>query len=109
MKPDMEHPRQAIRPASRGQPPTPRGKDQELLAGWPSTTPGLPERRAPSSHSSPGRRGTGPPNAAAPREDEPGLRRQGLRPRLLGRAQPPSLPEGAERAVPAVWRAVGSP
>jgi len=28
----MEHPRQAIRPASRGQPPTPRGKDQELLA-----------------------------------------------------------------------------
>ena len=43
-KPDMEHPRQAIRPASRGQPPTPRGKDQELLAGWPSTTLGLPER-----------------------------------------------------------------
>ncbi|TMB59015.1 MAG: hypothetical protein E6J56_01180 [Deltaproteobacteria bacterium] len=40
----MEHPRQAIRPASRGQPPTPRGKDQELLAGWPSTTLGLPER-----------------------------------------------------------------
>jgi len=28
----MEHPRQAIRPASRGQPPTPREKDQELLA-----------------------------------------------------------------------------
>ena len=51
-------------------------------------------RRAPSSHSSPGRRGTGPPNAAAPREDEPGLRRQGLRPRLPGRAQLPSLPAG---------------
>jgi len=51
-------------------------------------------RRAPSSHSSACRRGTGPPNAAAPREDGPGLRRQGLRPRLPGRAPPPSLPAG---------------
>ena len=67
-------------------------------------------RRAPSSHSSPGRRGTGPPNAAAPREDGPGLRRQGLRPCLPGRAQPPSLPAGrrarragAVRPAPEPW------